>query len=66
MKKEVSWICSDCGRIYGDYSVGCSSWTVMNCEVCGEEKGCTEPRDFGYIPRFKGSVNLKAYKANRE
>ena len=42
-------ICSDCGNKYGKYSVGCSSFHIGTCEVCGETKPITEVRDFGYL-----------------
>ena len=48
------FICSSCGLKYGDYSVGISSYSVAICEICGVQDMCTEPRDFGYIPRWKG------------
>ena len=52
--KMPEFICSSCGLKYGDYSVGCSSYTPTICEICGVHDMCTEPRDFGYIPRWKG------------
>ena len=42
-------VCSDCGSKYGVYSVGCSSVWVEKCDVCGEEKGVTETRDYAYL-----------------
>ena len=42
-------ICSDCGNKYGKYSVGCSTFHIGTCEVCGETKPITEVRDFGYL-----------------
>jgi hypothetical protein len=42
-------VCKDCGKKYGRYSVGCSSFWVGTCDVCGEEKSVTEVRDFGYL-----------------
>jgi len=34
---------------YGVYSVGCSSTWIGVCGVCGERKGVTETRDWGYF-----------------
>ena len=49
--------CSDCGRKYGKYSVGCSSVYNGICDVCGEAKPVTEVRDYGYLS--KGINELK-------
>jgi len=50
-------VCSDCGRKYGKYSVGCSSVWEGECGVCGERKPITEVRDYGYLT--KGINELK-------
>jgi hypothetical protein len=42
-------VCHDCGDKYGVYSVGCSSTWRGTCGVCGEVKGITETRDYGYL-----------------
>jgi hypothetical protein len=41
--------CKDCGQKWGVYSVGCSSTWIGKCDVCGEEKGVTETRDYAYL-----------------
>jgi len=46
---EADVVCKDCGSKYGVYSVGCSSTWVGKCDVCGETKGVTETRDYGYL-----------------
>ena len=43
--------CRDCGALYGKYSVGCSSTWEAECHVCGETKGVTEVRDWGYLTK---------------
>ncbi len=53
-------ICRDCGTRYGTYSVGCSSVWQGTCDVCGELKGVTEVRDYGYLQ--KGINELKNQK----
>ncbi len=53
-------ICNDCGTKYGKYSVGCSSRWEGTCDVCGETKGVTEVRDYGYLA--KGINELKNQK----
>jgi hypothetical protein len=44
-------VCKDCGSKYGTYSVGCSSTWEGTCGVCGETKGVTEVRDYGYLSK---------------
>jgi len=44
-------VCHDCGDKYGVYSVGCSSTWEGECGVCGETKGVTETRDYGYLQK---------------
>lgn len=44
-------VCKDCGKKYGEYSVGCSSVWEGECDVCGETKGVTEARDYGYLEK---------------
>jgi len=44
-------VCKDCGARYGKYSVGCSSTWMGDCDVCGEHKGVTEVRDWGYLTK---------------
>ena len=46
---EADVVCKDCGSKYGVYSVGCSSTWEGKCDVCGEIKGVTETRDWGYL-----------------
>jgi len=47
--KNAATVCHDCGKQYGDYSVGCSSTWQGKCGVCGQEKSVTETRDYGYL-----------------
>jgi len=44
-------LCKDCGKKYGEYSVGCSSVWEGECDVCGETKPVTEKRDYGYLEK---------------
>ena len=48
---EADVTCHDCGKKYGEYSVGCSSTWVGKCDVCGETKSVTEARDYGYFAK---------------
>ena len=49
--KNAQVICHDCGDRYGVYSVGCSSTWESKCNVCGQTKGVTEVRDYGYLTK---------------
>ena len=59
-------VCSDCGRRYGKYSVGCSSVWEGECGVCGERKPITEVRDYGYLTKgineLKGNIKEQSAK----
>jgi len=48
---EADLTCHDCGKKYGEYSVGCSSTREGKCDVCGEIKPVTEARDYGYFAK---------------
>jgi len=43
------WICADCGLKHGKTPPGVACWHEDKCDVCGEVKPCTEPRDFGHL-----------------
>lgn len=47
MKKQVYWICRDCGLKYGKIVCRVSTMHKGKCEICGKEKAVTEGRDFG-------------------
>ncbi len=49
--QDAEVTCHDCGKKYGKYSVGCSSTWEGKCDVCGETKGVTETRDYGYFAK---------------
>jgi hypothetical protein len=49
-------VCHDCGDKYGVYSVGCSSTWQGTCGVCGEVKGITETRRYGYLSKGIGEL----------
>jgi hypothetical protein len=55
MDAEVT--CHDCGSKYGVYSVGCSSTWQGKCGVCGQTKGVTEVRDYGYLQKGIKELN---------
>ena len=56
--RDAGVTCHDCGSKYGEYSVGCSSTWEGKCDVCGEVKGVTETRDYGYFAKtlYRGVV----------
>jgi ribosomal protein S27E len=56
---DADVVCHDCGKKYGVYSVGSSSTWVGECDVCGETKGVTETRDYGYLDKGIKEYNSK-------
>ncbi len=57
--QDAEVTCHDCGKKYGKYSVGCSSTWQGKCDVCGETKGVTETRDYGYFAKGIRELNGK-------
>lgn len=51
MKNYPQWVCSTCAIMAGGRSPQCATFHNDTCEVCGEFKTVTEPRDYGY-PKF--------------
>lgn len=49
--KYPDWICADCGDKYGNKECGVSTWHMDICDICGETKPVTEPRDFGHLKK---------------
>lgn len=41
------WVCRDCGAQYGNRPGGLCTMHYGKCDVCGESKAVTQPRDFG-------------------
>ncbi len=44
-----AWICSPCGSKYGRRECGIATWHTDECDVCGEHRAVTEPRDYGHL-----------------
>ena len=44
--KQITWLCQDCGKRLSKKQFDCSTWHKGKCDICGEEKDVTEPRDF--------------------
>ena len=59
LKPYPGWVCLDCGNNASEKAgnkptaFSCSTIHYGICDVCGEKKAVTEPRDFFY-PQFKG------------
>jgi len=53
MEKKEVWICSNCGKKYGNKPVGIATWHEDVCDICGKKTVVTEPRDFGYLNQNK-------------
>lgn len=45
---KATAVCFDCWYEYGRHDAGVCSVYLWECGMCGKEKQCTEPRDFGY------------------
>jgi hypothetical protein len=56
---EANVTCHDCGKKYGEYSVGCSSTWEGKCDVCGKVTGVTETRDYGYFAKTVQGMKQK-------
>jgi len=51
MTDMIQAICSKCGNKYGSMPEGhVCGWWQATCDICGEETGCTAPRDYRYLP----------------
>jgi hypothetical protein len=59
-------VCNDCGNRYGKYSVGCSSMSPGTCDVCGQSKAVTEPRDFGYLAKGIAEIRAQIKEQSKE
>ena len=59
-------VCCDCGTKYGKYSVGCSTYHMGTCQVCGKTAAVTETRDFGYLQRGIDTEKAKIRWPNKE
>jgi hypothetical protein len=47
-----AWVCLDCGARYGYRGATDGHIMTMHigtCDICGEERAVTEPRDFGHL-----------------
>jgi len=57
-KPYPNWVCQECGSKESKKQFYMSTWHKGKCEVCGEEKKVTQPRDF-YYPNFGGGGMTK-------
>ena len=53
MEKKEVWICSNCGKKYGNKPVGIATWHEDVCDICGKKTVVTEPRDFGGLKQSR-------------
>ena len=51
-------VCHECGTHYGEVRNSVSTFWNGECDVCGETKGVTEARDYGFL--WKGIRDLRA------
>ena len=54
-EEDLSVICFDCGRKRYNREPGCCTFYMAKCDICHQEKNCTEPRDFR-----RGNIILKS------
>lgn len=52
-RAEANWVCHDCGIKYGEPRDCYATYHLGKCDVCGEEKAVTEPRDYNYLRKTK-------------
>jgi hypothetical protein len=50
-------VCHECGIKYGEARSSVSTFWNGECDVCGENRGVTEARDYGYM--WKGIRDLR-------
>lgn len=59
LKPYPVWVCHDCGisampeAARKRRTLWVMTFHLGTCEVCGEKRAVTEPRDYGH-PKFKG------------
>lgn len=50
MSEYPTWVCLGCGVKYGKGEPNkYATWHWGTCDICGRERGVTEPRDFGHL-----------------
>ena len=56
--KEIEWVCFECAALRDMFIPAghIATCNVSICDICGEEKEVTEPRDFG---RLQSRINAK-------
>ena len=52
MKNYPQWSCWECGTKHGTKKERISTWHFGKCDVCKENKGVTQPRDFGHFQKW--------------
>jgi len=46
-KRQIMWICADCGNKNGKERGTLHTWHIGTCDICGEKKAITQGRDYG-------------------
>jgi len=61
-KPYPEWTCKECGIEHGTRLPEMATWHEDKCDVCGEIKSVTEPRDFNHFKNWdspKNSITMK-------
>ena len=64
MEKKEVWICSNCGKKYGNKPVGIATWHEDVCDICGKKTMVTEPRDFGGLKQLEKTTRRRHIRKN--
>lgn len=49
MSDYPSFVCCECGMRYGRRKPIGATWHSGKCDICGQRKPVTQPRDFGHL-----------------
>lgn len=60
------WVCVACGDKWGLKECGIATWHIDQCDVCGQHRAVTEPRDFGYLKTGWANVKKESVPAKAD
>ena len=53
----IDWVCNECGQKHGSRIPELACYHMGACDVCGEMRAVTEPRDYGYLDLDRKDVD---------